>query len=398
MPSAERVFRSLAYKIQTAQGALATGTGAQKIRRTNISLQPSAQAIPSAEIISSLQTRGSTFGTEIVQGALDGELSAGTYLPLIGSALRMVPVVGGTTAALITVTAAAGPPGTFTRSAGSWISDGHRVGSVVTVTGWTTTATANNRNYRVTALTALIMTVAETVVAKASGDSVTITAKGKRVWIPATGHTKDWYTFEDFFSDVAQSHVYRDIAVGGVVISGGPNARATINLPLVGTARTPGTSQHFTAPAAESTSPSLATTTGSLRLLGSDVATVTAFSGSILAPPDPQPGMFTKAPVSLGRPAFANTGSLTIGFEDNSLIAAFAAKTEFALHVVMTESEDVNSEFVSIFCPRVIVGSPSIPDRGTSLFQEAAFEVHELTSGVAGQEQSSIIFQDSRAT
>lgn len=395
MALAERVFRSVAYKEQTAFGTLATGTGAQRIRRTNFSLQPNATAIPSQELIDSLQTRGSVFGTEVVQGSLEGELSAGTYFPLIGSALRKDPVAGGSSGALINVTAAAAGK-TFTRAAGSWITDGFRVGDVVRTAGWLSPATANNRNYRIVTLTATVMTVAETVVDRAAGDSVTFTAPGRKMWIPATGHTSDWYTFEDWFSDIAQSHVYRDVAVGGFTIGGGPNARASITMPLLGTVRTTGGAQHFTTPAAESTPPSLATTSGSLRLLGADVGVVTGFTLNVLAPPDPVPGMFTKAPVSLGRPAFAPGGSLTIGFEDSSIIGAFDARTEFAIHAVLTESTDVNSEFISIYLPRVQLGSPQIADTGTVMFSTADFEVHELTSGVSGHEQTSVIIQDSR--
>lgn len=397
MALAERVFRSVAFKKQTDLATLATGTGAQRIRRVNFGLQPQATPIPTQEIISSLQTRGTVFGTETVPGTLDGELSAGTYLNLIGSALRKDPVAGGTSGALTNVTAAAGPPGTFTRAAGSWITDGVRVGDVGRFTGWTTTATANNKNHRVTAVTATVLTVAGTVVSKAAGDSVTFTVPGKKTWIPATGHTTDFYTFEDFFSDIAQSHVYRGVQVGGVVIGGGPNARSTINLPLVGVARTTGTSQHFTTPAAESTAPSMSTTEGSLRLLGADVAVVTAFGISVLAPPDPVPGMFTRAPVSVGRPAFTNSGNIALGFEDNTLIAAFDAKTSFALHAVIAESNSPTADFISIFCPRVNLVSPQIPDTGNSLFQTADFEIHEDTSGASGTEQTSIIIQDSRA-
>jgi hypothetical protein len=77
------------------------------------------------------------------------------------------------------VTAAvAGPQ--YTRAAGSFLTDGFRVGSLVNWTGWTAPATGNNNRYFIiTALTALQMTGifldGTPVVAKAAGDNVTCT-------------------------------------------------------------------------------------------------------------------------------------------------------------------------------------------------------------------------------
>ena len=63
---------------------------------------------------------------------------------------------------------------TFTRDAGSWITDGFVVGQTVTVTG----SASNNSDFTITILTTLVMTVTEAVTDEASQTDLVMTAPG----------------------------------------------------------------------------------------------------------------------------------------------------------------------------------------------------------------------------
>ena len=397
MAVAERTRRTVAVKKQTGFNTPASGAGAQLLRRTSIDVREQRATIASDEVISSLQQRDVRQGSISAPGTLTGRLSPLTYADLMASGLRKALVAGSTSGAQVNVTAAAGPPGTFTRGAGSWITDGFRVGDVVRWTGWLSPATANNAtNMRITALSATVMTVAETVVARAAGDSVTVTAPGKRVWVPGSLHTADFWTLEDFFGDIAISHVYEDVAFGGFTVSLQPDGLAEVSFPFLGSKRTRGTAAVFTSPAAETSTGLLSSNSGFLRLDGADSGLVTALSLSVLAPPEALTTIFSKSAGAISRAGFAVSGNITVGFDGDALPGLFDAESEFELHVMGTASPAANADFVSFFMPRVKLGEPVIADSGTSQFVSAPFTALEKAT-TTGYEATTITVQDSLA-
>src|SRR5690606_14718948 len=224
----------------------------------------------SAEKVSHSQVQDFRHGTRRVPGTLNGELSPGTYLDLIAAILRKdfaAGVAPHASSAIDDVTAAAGPPGTFTRASGSFVTDGFKVGDVVRCTGWTTTGTANNdKNYRITALTATIMTVAEAVVAKTAGDNIKIAVVGGKSLIPLTSHTSDYFTFEKWFSDISQSERFIDVRPSSMTLNLPATGMATVSFGLVGIDMETGVSQYFTTPTAATSTGLTAAVNGYVRV------------------------------------------------------------------------------------------------------------------------------------
>ena len=68
---------------------------------------------------------------------------------------------------------AAGPPGTFTRTVGSWIDEGFQVGHDIIVTG----SASNNASFTPSVVTALVLTVPDTLTAEAAQTDLVITAQ-----------------------------------------------------------------------------------------------------------------------------------------------------------------------------------------------------------------------------
>lgn len=237
----------ISYRKATAFGALpANDSTAKRLRYESFGLSLKKSMIRSGEIRSDRQRPAGRHAMRMVDGPIGCELSLGTYADFIGSALYKVFATVPALSALTNVTASAVAPH-FVRAAGSWITDGLRVGMMFRMAGWTTGATANNgRTYTIIALTATQITVAEAVVAKASGDSIVVTPSGKVSYAPLTGHVEEDYAFEQWAPSVAQSLRFLGNRVKGFTVNLQPNEKATISFDFVGQERTKATTQYFT--------------------------------------------------------------------------------------------------------------------------------------------------------
>ena len=98
---------------------------------------------------------------------------------------------------------------TVTRTTGSYLTDGLRVGNVIRLTGFN--ANNNAKNLLVITLTATVATVIVLNGAALTPETVasagTYAATGKTTYAPSIGHTDDSYTIEQFYSDISQSEV-----------------------------------------------------------------------------------------------------------------------------------------------------------------------------------------------
>src|SRR5689334_20386503 len=183
------VFKKLIAKKQAALGTKASAGSAQQYRRVTSTIDLKKATYQSNEIRPSMQKSDYRHGVRSVDGTISGELSCGTYQAMIESILRAAASSAVTSGALTDVVSAitTGAKGTFTRSTGSFITDGFKVGMVVRWSGWATTGAPNNaHNFLITSLTALIMTGVMldgvAIGAKAAGDSVTCAEVGKHIY------------------------------------------------------------------------------------------------------------------------------------------------------------------------------------------------------------------------
>ena len=414
---ATSVFKKLFVKRQAGLGVIApagAAGSAKSMRRVTSTLNKTKAAYSSAEVLESQQVRDMRHGVISTGGTLSGELSVGTYQQQFESVLRQLvqPVVA--SGAVNTVTAAstsAGPAplpqtGTFTRTAGSWLTDGFKIGDVVNSTGWTAGGVGNNDQYMVIVnLTALVMTLLvldkTPIVAKAAGDPVVVTTVGKKTWVPATGQIRDYYTIEHWFGDIGQSEVFPDAVFTGANVALPPSGMATVEFPIMGLNMITGQLQYFTAPAAPSAGGILASVNGALIINGNVVGLVTgltlAITGNYAYPAgDGVVGSNLRPDILPG--VLGVTGQMTVLFSDAVYRDMFLNEEEAAVAVVLTADSSAKPGFTAFALPRVKYSGADKDDTATGMTLTMPFTaLEQVTNGGAGfpHVNSTISVQDS---
>ena len=402
MAIASGLNKQLIIKKETTFGVAAgTGSGLY-LRRVTSDIGLKKDTYESAEIVTHAQVQDFRHGIRRILGTINGELSPGSYNLLMQSALRKDFAAGATTGALTDVTAAAGPPGTFTRASGSYLTDGLKVGDVGRWTGWTTGGANNNaRNYRITALTATVMTTSglldEVVAVKASGDSVTFAVTGKKSLIPPTSHTNDSYTVEHNFPDIVQSEQFLGCKIGGMQIKLPATGLATIAFPVTGQDIVTSTAAYFITPTAAGTAGIAAAVNGSLRFGGADIATVTGVDINLDLGLNSTPVVGSNKVPSIDPARSRVTGTITCMFEDASLRDYFVNETEVALLAVLELSTGIASDFIAFNLPRIKLGGADKDDGEKQLIQTLPFVALYNSAGGAGiaTDQTTMSVQDS---
>lgn len=402
MALAQGVKKEVRVKKEVTFGTAPGASGANLMRRVESSFDIVKDTYESAEIVTHQQVGDFRHGARRVEGTLTGELSPTSYQIFMEAMLRKAFAAGGTTGAQTNITAAAGPPGTFTRAAGSYLTDGFKVGDVVRWTGWTTGGVANNaRNYRITVLTATVMTVTgtgdEVVAAKASGDSVTCTVQGKKCFTPDTGQTNDSLAIEQWFPDITVSELYRGLRLRSMQVSLPATGLARISFGFLGQDVTTATSQYYTSPTAAATTGLVAAVSGNLRIAGVDYATVTGleFTVDTEASGLQVVGANITPDVFVGR--LRARGQMTVAFENAVLRDLFLNETEADIHAYFRLTSAINSDFLSFYLPRVKAGGAQKSDGEQSLIQTIPFVgLYKGTGGTGtDSEKTTFVIQDS---
>lgn len=405
MTIAQGVAKELRAKRQIAKGTLAGATGAFKVRRTSASFELQKEAYTTEdEITSTAQLLSVRHGVKLVNGQINGILSPGSYADFLAALLRKDFAAGGTSSALSTVTATATAPH-FVRSSGSWITDGFKVGQVVRCTGWATTGVGNNsKNFLITALTATDMTVVAldgtAVAAKDAGDSVTFTTPGKLSYVPDSGHTSIYYTFEEWYSDALVSERNLDCRISSAQLALPGSGNATVQFSVVGLDQSNDVTAYFTSPTAESTTDALAAANGLLVVNGSTVAVVTDLSINIdgrSAPADGVVGTNIRPDVFRGKVSVS--GSFTAYFEGGTIPDLFLDETETSIISALTAGSAANADFMVLSVPRIKLSSSTPDDGETGLKRTYAFTAMMDTTGgtSADTHKTTIMIHDSQA-
>ncbi len=406
MPLVKGINRQVILQQETTFGTLPATSGGQLLRRVNSTLQLTKDVYQSQEILPSQQVRDSRHGVRRATGSVDGQLSPGTYKSLFEGLLRSTFTAGVSTGTQTNITAAGGPPGTFTRGAGNFLTDGFKVGDVVTVSGFTGGASANNaRNYRIADLTTTVMTVSglgnETVVAKAAGDSVNISVIGKKLFTPATGQVVPSYTIESWYPDATTpfSERYTGMRVSQISISLPASGMVGFSCQMTGQNMSVGTARYFTNPASVTSTNSLAAVNGTVRFAGADVATITGGQISISSTMEANPVVGSNIVPEIFAGRLTAQGSLSIYVQDASVYTLFSNETEVDLVFYLTADGTVNSPFIAVVMNRVKINSANKNDSDRSIIQQVAFQALENVNGGAGTkyDQTTITIQDSAA-
>jgi hypothetical protein len=365
MPAiAQGIYKQTRYKRQTGVGAIASGgTGGQILRRKMSTFEQKRQVYATLDEIASFQQLISERqGVQQVDGKLDALFSPGTYSDLFGALLRRDFAVGATTGAIITVAVATttGAAGTFTLSAGSFLTMGFKVGDGVRCAGWTAPALTNNaQNYLITGLTATVMTVLAVngvpLITKIAGDTVTISLPGKKTFVPSSGHTNIYYTIEDWDSQVLISEVSQDVKIGSCALTMPGNGNVTASFVMVGLSQlAPATTVYFAAPTVETTSNVVASATGVLMINGVVSGLVTGLNFTINGQETPADGVVgTRNRPDIFRKKVLVSGSTTIYITDSSIDNYARNETEISISVLMTTDATSAGDFIAITMPRV---------------------------------------------
>jgi hypothetical protein len=302
-----------------------------------------------------------------IAGTLAGELSPATYKLLMAASLRKDFAATAAMTIGTDCTSAATAPQFVDGSAG-FLTAGLKVGDVGQFTGFSTTAVNNNgKNFLITALTAGNMTGVflngDAVLAKVESGSVVFTVVGKKTLAPLTGHTNDYFSYEEWYADLSKSEFFTDVKVGKLDLTLPATGIATVSTTFMGLQRTLGVSQVLTSPASETTTPILTAVQGALYVQGSAYA-ITGATISI-------DGTMTAAGAEVGtnigsdisRGMIKVTGQITGLFKDTVIQALYDAETVSSLIMVVADNLTATSAFLA-FTLGAIKFTGDAPDDG----------------------------------
>ncbi len=396
-----------AFKKGTTWGVPAGASGAQVLRRASGMFMPEKDTFQSDEVEPNFQVTGFRHGQRRSKGNISGRLSCGTFATLMASALRQGWQTAPTTGALTNVTAAVtvAPAGTFTRAAGSFITDGFRVGQFVIWTGWATTGTPNNsRLLLITALTATVMTGifldGTAVAAKSSGDSVTCVLAGKQTWIPQSGHVFDFYDFEEYQPDMAVTQ--SELAVSQVMTSLGitfdPKGYTNVDMAFVGKTMQFATgSPYFTSPTAVTSSGLHGGIDGRMYVGGSLVADVTAMNLNLaLGNALTEPTFGQQEAVDFIPDKIVVSGSITVLFRDGVLRDGFWNEANTSILAQTRAGRGALSDTFGLVLPQLSLTSADKGNSGRAVTRTYNFTAINNKTGT-GADQTSIAIQDTLA-
>lgn len=404
MAVAQGINKKTVYKKQTGLGAPAAGSGGQVVRRTSSVFQAPPDTFESNEIVSHQQSTGVGLGVVKPAGKIDGLLSPGAYAALLASLLRKDMTAGvSATGASITI-AASGQNYTLTRAAGSYLTDGFKVGDVVRLTAGTFNAANSQKNLLIVALTATVATVrvvnGAAMVAEGPITGATIAVSGKKSLVPLSAHTNDYYTFEEWYPDLGRSETYADQQVGQAALNLPATGNATISLDTVGRTRTLGAAQVLTSPNAETGADILTAVNGVILVNGAPVANVTGAQVTIngnVVHSDAVVGSNVVDDIQRGR--IAVSGSFTAKFDSVALQTIFDGRSTTSLVLAITEDATANADFVVINLPMIKLTGDTPDDGEKAVIRTYPFTAQINSAGGAAlaTDQTIIAIQDSAA-
>lgn len=397
MSTASGIAKRVTYKKETTFGTLAGASGGQVVRRVTADFNLAKETYQSEEIRTDFQIADFRHGVRSVEGTISGELSCGTYSDFLASAVARDFTAVTSSALGSTTIAAVGPTYTVTRTTGSYLTDGLRVGAVIRLTGF---GTLNNaKNLLVITLTATVATVvvlngtALTPETVASGG--TYAAAGKLTYAPTTGHTDDSYTIEQYYSDIGQSEVNTGNKVNTVGLALPATGLVTADFGFMGQdLKQTGTSAYFTAPTAQGSTGIFAAVNGALIVNGAVIALITGLNININRNMTSEAvvGSNIKPEIYEGR--IAVDGDFSTLFQDRTFSDYFNNETEVSLVCAVTENNTANANFMTFTLPRIKLSTDTKDDGEKGIVSQNSFQALKGT-GANGFEATTIMIQDS---
>ncbi len=391
----------VAYKKESTWGTLAGNTGGKLLRRVTASFNLVKEAYESGEIRTDRQIADYRHGVRSAEGSLNGELSPASYADFMGSIVgRDFATVSLGSAAQTTV-AVSGTSYTLVRATGSWLSDGVKVGMVIRASGLTTTAD-NGKNLLVASVTATEAVVVplngSALTAQAVASSVTLTSPGKSTFVPATGHTDQSYTVEEFYSDIAQSEVYTGMKLNNMNVQLPATGLTTVDFGFAGKDLTQsGTTQYFTSPTAQNSNGIFAAVNGVMLVDGAPVALVTSADFAVERATENATAVGSNSVAEIFTGRIRVTGNMSVYFQDAAFRSYFDAETPVSVVLTLTTDSSADSDFVTFTLPKVKLGSFTKDDGELGIIASASFQALTNDVTTTGLPATTIQIQDSAA-
>jgi hypothetical protein len=404
MGTGSGVYKQVTYKVETTYGTAPGAASAQSLRRVTSSLDLTKDTYQSNEIRPDFQVADFRHGLRKVGGSISGELSAKTYGDFIAAALKKDFVAGVSVAsASITVGGTAGA-WTLTRAAGSWLTDGVKLGDVVRLTAGAFNASNLNKNIQVTAITATVLTGivlnGSSLTAEGPIASATLTVYGKKTMVPQTGHTDKSFSIEHWHPDVGAtgaSDLFTGCKVSKVTFTLPATGMATVAVEFTGRDATPGTAQYFTSPTAVTVTGTMAAVNGVVKVGAATGGTITSASIEISCAQSSEPGIGSNVADQVATGRVIVTGQVTAKFDSTALRDAFYNETEISAYLAFTADNTAASDFIAFSMNRIKVNGASKDDGEKILIQTIPFQALLNTDGGATQPEdlTTISVQDS---
>lgn len=400
---AQGMFKRLSFKKQTALATPASGSGGQYLRRETATFMKAKDTFGANEITTHQMDTGASYGISKVTGNVSGVLSPATYSTFLASLCRK-DLAAGTSIASLSLTIAGAGPYTITRASGDFLADGIKAGDGVRITAGTYTGTARDINLLVVSLTATVLTVVvpngSTLSAQGPIASSTLAVTGKKTWVPTSSQTNDYYTFEEWFSDISKSRTYTDCQCASADIGLPSTGNATVGLSFLGLGRTKGTSQVLTSPTLETSTAVLAAVNGYLLVNGSQV--ITATSVSLKLDGGMQHGEAVVGSKLIGdiiKGDVKVTGTISILHTDETTSNLFDNETALALVVMVTADASATSDFIIVNMPRIKLLKDDLDDGKKQIVGTYDFraEINSAGGAALSSLQTIVSIQDTAA-
>lgn len=360
---ADGINKIVIAKKETVWGTKPTASAAQLYPRVTGAFQLEKETYASNSIRPSQQVGDSRHGTRKSTGSLEGELQCGAFKEFQAAALRKDYAGTATTGAIITIASTATG---FSRTGGSFITDGFRNGMIITVSGFATPATANNTRYVLIDVQALTLTArkvdqsAVAIVVKAAGDTVTIALAGKVTFTPQTGHTNDSFTVEEFHSDIPMSRITLGQQVNTMDLSLSPNGMVSTSFAFMGKDAEASTAvQYFTSPTVVPATGTMSTADGLCLINGLGVCTLSSLSITVDNGITQEAVIVCKGIGAKSRGKVAVSGSFTAILLDSTYIDYFNLEQEVSFSLTVNGTDGTT---FTVFMPRMKINSATIDD------------------------------------
>ena len=399
---AQGISKITVFKKQTGLGVPAAGSGGQIMRREKSEFKLEKDSFENNEIVQHQQSTGAIHGTRKVTGSLSGVVSPNTYSTLIASLLRKIfTATAPLTALSITL---GGIPGAYTLTTTGLLTGGLKIGDVIRVTAGTgLNADVLNKNLLITALTNTVATVSvvnSSTMTTGSGTACTIAVPGKKSMAPLTGHTSEYWTVEEWYSDLGKSELFTDVQPATIDVGLPSTGNATFSASFVGLNRTLAGAQVLTTPTAATTTAVQTAVSGAIMVAGVEVASVSAASVKIDGKVTPLGAVIgTNKSPDIQRGRICVSGSITAYFESTVLQSYFEAGTPINMVIVAANDETAASDFCAFNMSAVKLSSDSADDGEKGIMRTYNFTAEMNSAGGAAlaNDMTIISVQDSQA-